>query len=156
MTEINLITMELTEQSVLADQALMEWVVSSRTTYLQVDDVLPTEWWHGYGKLSPFVSNIYMQYFKKLALGTTQTIVLAPIQGWHICGLALGPEWFQNFPSHRLSLRPSIHFTTEIVRQVNSFFGCSGHQESYTTCHNVYRKPTHTGLYLNLHIWKEV
>jgi hypothetical protein len=43
MTEINLITMELTEQSVLADQALMEWVVSSRTTYLQVDDVLPTE-----------------------------------------------------------------------------------------------------------------
>jgi hypothetical protein len=40
-----------------------------------------------------------------------------------------GPKQLQNFLSHLNSLRPAMQFTMEIVRQCESFLGCSGHQE---------------------------
>jgi hypothetical protein len=43
----------LVEQSILQVEAIMELLeVCLRTTYFHVDEVPPTERWHGYGKLS--------------------------------------------------------------------------------------------------------
>jgi hypothetical protein len=104
-----------------------------RTTYFQVGGKYFQQ---GDGmamgsSLSPVVSYIYMEHFENLALDSTlhkpslwllyfdDTFAVWP----H------GPEQLQDFPGHLNSLRPTIQFTMEIVRQCDSLLGCFGHQE---------------------------
>jgi hypothetical protein len=61
-----------------------------------------------------------------------------------------GPELLQNFLSHLNSLRPSIQFTVEIYSDsVIPFLDVLVIRKGVTLPTKVYRKPTHTGLYLN-------
>jgi hypothetical protein len=61
-----------------------------------------------------------------------------------------GSQRLQNFPSHLNSLRPSIQFTLEIESDsAIAFLDVVVIREETILATNVYRKPTHTGRYLN-------
>jgi hypothetical protein len=60
-------------------------------------------------------------------------------------------ERLQNFPSHLSSLRPSIQFTLEIESVGGIvFLDVLAIRNEMTKATKGYRKPTHTGRYLNL------
>jgi hypothetical protein len=61
-----------------------------------------------------------------------------------------GPEQLQNFLSHVNSLRPPIQFTMEIESDsAIPFLDILVIRKEMTSTTKVYRKPTHTGQYLN-------
>jgi hypothetical protein len=95
-----------------------------------------------------------MEHFEKLALDSAQhkpplwlqyvddTFVVWP----H------GPEWLQNFLCQLSSLRPSIQFTMEIESDsAIPFLEVLVVRKEMILATEVYRKPTHTGRYLNFY-----
>jgi hypothetical protein len=85
--------------------------------------------------LSPEVSNIFTQYFEKLALNTQQ-------QNYHY-----GSNYsLQEFLNHIHSLRPAIKFTTEVeTDSVIPLLDMLVINKGSTMDTKVYRKHTHTG-----------
>jgi hypothetical protein len=62
-----------------------------------------------------------------------------------------GPEQLLNFLSHLNSLRPSIQFTKEMdPYSAFPFFGVLVIRKKTPMATKVFRKPTHTGQYLNV------
>jgi hypothetical protein len=106
----------LAEQSVKAIMKLME--VCLRNTYFQVDNKFfqHKDFMAIGSSLSPINSNIYMEYFEKLALDLAQHKPMLWLQ--HVDDIFVvwphGPGQLQKFLGHLNSLRPSIQFTMEI------------------------------------------
>jgi hypothetical protein len=70
---------------------------------------------------------------------------------WHVCDLAPWTEPATRFPQHLNRVRPPIQFTMEIEsNNVISSLDILVVKKSSTLAIRVYRKPTHTGRYLNL------
>jgi hypothetical protein len=102
--------------------------------------------------LSPIFSNIFMEYFEKLALVLAQHKPSLWLRYVHDIFVVWpqGPERLQNFLSHLNSLRPPIQFTMEIESDSeNAFLDVLVIREEMTLANKVYRKPTHTGQYHN-------
>jgi hypothetical protein len=156
----------LAQRSILKVEAIMELPdVCLRTTYFQVDDRFyqQKEGMAMGGSLSPIVSNIYMEHFEKLALDSEQhkpslwfryvddTFVIWP----------QGADGLQNFLTHLNNLRSSIQFTMEIESEgAIPFLDVLVIRKGTALSMKVYKKPTHTGRYLNfnlttLHVSKE-
>jgi hypothetical protein len=74
---------------------------------------------------------------KKLALDSAQC--KPSLWLWYAddkpVGCPHGPELFQNFLNHLKSLMPSTQFSIEIVRECDSFSGCSGRLQREGTGH---------------------
>jgi hypothetical protein len=124
----------LVEWSVLQVEAIMEMLeVCLRTTYFLVDSKFFQKDGITIGSCLPLTaSNIYMDI--------NGTFVFWP----H------GSKWLQNFLSHLNSLRSSIQFTIEIESDsVIPFLDLLVIREEVTFATKAYRKPTHTGRYLN-------
>jgi hypothetical protein len=146
------------EWSVLQVEVIMELLeVCSRTTYFQVDNKLfqQKDGMAMGSSLSPIVSNIFMEHFEKLALNLAQYKPSLWLQ--HVDDTFVvwphGPEWLQNFLNHLNSLRASIHFTMETESDsVIPFLDVLVIRKGMTLAIRVYKKPTHTGRYLNLTI----
>jgi hypothetical protein len=103
----------LAERSVLQVEAIMKLLeVCLRTTYFQVEGKFfqKKDGMAMGSSLSPIVSNIFMEHFKKLALDSAPWLRYIDIFVIWPHGL----ERLQNFLSHFNSLRPSIQFTTKI------------------------------------------
>jgi hypothetical protein len=145
----------LAERSALQAEAIMELLeVCLKTTYFQVDDKFfqQKDGMAMGSSLSPIVSNIYMEYFEKLALDSAQhkpSLWLRYVDDTFVVW-PHGPEHLQNFLSHLNCLRPTIQFTME--RESGSaipFLDVLVIRKETTLATKVYRKPTHTGRYLN-------
>jgi hypothetical protein len=92
----------LAEWSVLQVEAILELLeVCLKTTYFQVDNKFfqrKSGMTMG-SSLSPIVSNIFMEHFEELAFDSTiQTITVALICWWYICGLAPRLRAVTEFP----------------------------------------------------------
>jgi hypothetical protein len=136
-------------------KAIMELLeVCLGTTHFQVDGkfIKQKEGTAMGSSVSPIVSNIFMEQFEKLALDSAQyrpplwlryvdvTFVVWP----H------GSEQLQIFLNHLNSLRPSNQFTMEIESDgAIPFLDILVIRKGMTLAAKVYRKPTHTGRYLN-------
>jgi hypothetical protein len=102
--------------------------------------------------LTPTVSNIFMEHFEKLALDSAQYKPLLWLR--YIDDMFVvwphGPELLQDFLRHLNILRPSIQFTMETESgSAITFLDVLVIREEMTLAAKVYRKPTHTGRYLN-------
>jgi hypothetical protein len=89
-----------------------------KTTYFQLDDKFfqQKDGMAMGSLLSPIVSNIYMEYFEKLALYSAQhkpSLWLRYVDDTFVVW-PHGPEHLQNFLSYLICLRPAIQFTMEI------------------------------------------
>jgi hypothetical protein len=104
--------------------------------------------------LSPVVSNIYMEHFEDLALKTAahrpslwlryvdDTFVIWP----------QGPDRLQEIFCHIKGIRPTIQFTMETENNNKiPFLDVQVIRKQSSIITTVYRKPTHTGCYLNFH-----
>ena len=128
--------------------------VCLRTIYFQVGDKFfqQKEGMAVGSSLSPIVSNIYMEFFEKLVLNSAQykpSLWLRYVDNTSVIW-PHGPELLQNFLSHLNSLRPSIHFTMEM--ESGGAITCldvSVVTNGKTVATEIYRKPAHTGRYLN-------
>jgi hypothetical protein len=145
----------LVERSALQFEPIMNLLeVCLRTIYFQVNDKFfqQKDSMAMGSSLSPVVSKIFMEHFEKLALDMVQyksslwfryvddTFVVWP----H------GLDRLQNFFNHLNSLRTSIHFTMEIKSDSKlPFLDVLVIRKGLTLTTKVYRKPTHTGHYLN-------
>ncbi|PNF42699.1 hypothetical protein B7P43_G14177 [Cryptotermes secundus] len=145
----------LAERSVLQVGAIMELLeVCLRTTYFQVDDKFfqQKDGMAMGNSLSPIVSNIFMEHFEKLALDSTPykpSLWLRYVDDTFVVW-PHGPERLQTFFDHLNSLRPSICFTMETEsNNAISFLDVLVIREKTALATQVYRKPTHTGQYLN-------
>jgi hypothetical protein len=114
---------------------------------------LSTERWIGYrNSLSAIYSNIYMEHSEILALDPTQykpSLWLQYVDDEFVVW-PHGQKGLHYFLSHLNNLRPSIQFTTEI--ESNSaipLLDVLVISKGMTLATEVYRKPTHTGQYLN-------
>ncbi|PNF26841.1 hypothetical protein B7P43_G17376 [Cryptotermes secundus] len=136
-------------------KAIMDLLeVCLRTTYFQVDDKF---FQHKNGMamgnyLLPIVSNIFTEHFEKLALYSAQyksSLWLRYVDDTFVVW-PHGPERLQNIFDHLNTLRPSICFTMETESDnAISFLEVLVIREETALVTQVYRKPTHTGLYLN-------
>jgi hypothetical protein len=119
---------------------------SLRTTYFQVDDkFFKQKDGMALGRsISLTISNTYMEHFEKLALDSAQH--KPSLWLWYVDTFVahLHEQSGYRMPSATSSLRASIRFTAETVRQCDSFSGCSDVQERPLAT-KVYRKPTQTG-----------
>ncbi|PNF31066.1 hypothetical protein B7P43_G17441 [Cryptotermes secundus] len=127
--------------------------VCLRTTCFQVDKFFQQKDGMAMGKsLSPVVSNIFMEHFEKLALDPAPykpSLWLRYVDGTFVVW-PLGPERLQDFFDHLNSVRPSICFTMETESDnAISFLYVLVIREETALVTQVYRKPTHTGQYLN-------
>jgi hypothetical protein len=135
--------------------ALMELLkVCLKTTYFQVHNRFfqQKDGMAMGNSLSPVVCNVYMEHFEKLALDAApykpslwlqyvdDTFVIWP----H------GTNQLQEFLDHLNGVRPSMQFTMEIESN-NSipFLDILVIRKDSMLTTTVYRKPTHTGRYLN-------
>jgi hypothetical protein len=136
-------------------EAIMELLeVCLRTTYFQVNDKFfqQKDGMVMGNSLSPIVSNIFMEHFEKLALDSApykpslwRRYVDDTFAVW-----PHGSERLQDFFDHLNNLRPSICFTMEIKSDnAVSFLDVLVIREGTALVTQVYRKPTHTGRYLN-------
>ncbi|XP_069678727.1 uncharacterized protein dlp [Periplaneta americana] len=103
--------------------------------------------------LSPAVANLYMEDFEHRALEnaplkTSSLVVEDTLVVW-----PHGEEKFQEFQEYLNNIHPNIQFTKEVEKD-----GCLpfldiliSRKSDGTLGHRVYRKPTHTDLYLNGH-----
>ncbi|XP_023718596.1 uncharacterized protein LOC111870496 [Cryptotermes secundus] len=102
--------------------------------------------------LSPIVSNIFMEHFEKLALDSAPykpSVWLRYVDDTFVVW-PHGSERLQTFFDHLNSLRPSICFTMETEsNNAISFLDVLVIREKTALATQVYRKPTHTGQYLN-------
>jgi hypothetical protein len=91
-----------------------------------------------------------LEHFEKLALDSAQR--KPELWLWYVDDTFVvwphGPELLQNFLIWFCSLRPSIQFTME-VDSVIPFLDILVIRKEMTLATKVYRKPTHTGRYLN-------
>jgi predicted GIY-YIG superfamily endonuclease len=145
----------LAERSVLEVEAVMELLeVCLRTTYFQVDDGFyqQKEGMAMGNSLSPIVSNIYMEHFEQLALNSAQdkpSLWLRYVDDTFVIW-PHGTERIQNFLTHLNSLRPTIQFTMEMESGgAIPFLDVLVIRKGTALTTQVYRKPTHTGRYLN-------
>jgi hypothetical protein len=131
--------------------------VCLKTTYFQVDDKLfqQKDGMATGNALSLVVSNIYMEHFEELALKTAphrpslwlryvdDTFVIWPHS----------PDRSQEFFYHTNSIRPTIQFTMETeANNKIPFLDVHVIRKQSSIITTVYRKPTHTGCYLNFHL----
>jgi hypothetical protein len=145
----------LAELSVLQVEAIMELLeVCLRTTYFQGDDKFfqQKDCMAMGSSLSPIVTNIFMEHFEKLALASAQhkpSVWLRYVDDTFVVW-PHGPLRLQDFLSHCNSSRPSVQFTMEIESDgVIAFLHIVVIGQETTVATKVYRKPTHTGRYLN-------
>jgi hypothetical protein len=128
--------------------------VCLRTTYFQVDDKFfqQKDGMAMGSSLSPIVSNIFMEHLENLALDLAQhkpSVWLRYADDTFVAW-PHGPSRLQDFLSHLNSLRLSIQFTMEIESDSTiAFFDVLVIRKGMTLSTKVYRKPTHTGRYLN-------
>jgi hypothetical protein len=100
------------------------------------------------------VSNIFMEHFEELALRTA--IHRPSLWLWYVDDTFViwphGPDKLQFF-DHINSIRPSIQFTmqTEVDNKIPFLDVLVIRKQSAITT-TVYRKPSHTGRYLNFHL----
>jgi hypothetical protein len=143
----------LAERSVLQAEAIMEFMeVCLKTTYFQVDvKFFQQKDGMAMGSYNPsyatFTWNILRNWLltqlntsHRYGCSTLMTFVVWP----H------GPDRLHNFLNHLNSLRPSIQFTMK--RELNNtipFLDVPVIRKEMTLATRVYRKPTHTGRYLN-------
>jgi hypothetical protein len=128
--------------------------VCMETTYFQFEDKFyqQKDGMAMGSSLSPVVSNIFMEHFEKLAIDTTD---LKPAIWLRYVDDKLvvwphGSTRLQEFLHHLNSLRPTIQFTMEV--ETNNTFPFSDvlfAKRVSNLSTKVYRKPTHTGRYLN-------
>ncbi|XP_023722356.1 uncharacterized protein LOC111872551 [Cryptotermes secundus] len=124
------------------------------TTYFQVDDKFfqQKDGMDMGNSLSPIVSNIFMKHFEKLALDSAPykpSLWLRYVDDTFVVW-SHSPERLQNFFDHLNSLRPSICFTMETESDNAIYFlDVLVIREETALVTQVYRKPTHTGQYLN-------
>jgi hypothetical protein len=145
----------LTERSSLEVEAIMELLeVCLTTTYFQVDDkFFQQKGGMAMGSaLSPVVSNIFMEHSEELVLGTANhrpSLWLRYVDDTFVIW-PHGPDKLQEFFDHINSLRPSISFTmeTEADNKI-PFLDVLVIKKQSTITTTVYRKPSHTGYYLN-------
>ena len=152
---------ELQKDYTLASRSCLQWdaimellEVCLKTTYFQVDNKFfqQKDGMAMGNSLSPIVCDLYMVHFEKLALDSAlfkpscwfryvdDTFVIWP----H------GPNTLQNFLIHLNSIRPTIQFTMETeVNNTIPFLDVLVTKTDATFSTKVYRKPTHTGRYLN-------
>jgi hypothetical protein len=123
-------------------------------TYYQVDDKFfqQKDGMAIGSSLSPIISNIYMEHFNKMALDSARH--KQSLQLWYVDDTFVvwchGPEQLQNLLRNLSSLRPSIQFTMEIESDsAIHFLDLPVIKKEMTMTIKVYRKPTHTGRYLN-------
>jgi hypothetical protein len=146
----------LVERSALQIEDVMELLeVCLRTTYFQVDDKFFQQK-NGMAmgsSVSPIVSNICMEHFEKLALGSVEhkpSLWLRYVNDIFVIW-PHGPERLQSFLIHLNSLRPSIQFTMEVEScSAILFLDVLVTKKETKLVTKVYRKPTHTGRYFNL------
>ena len=98
--------------------------------------------------LSPVLANIYMEYFKEMALGSTSLKPSMWLRYAFILWLHQGDV--QILLDHMNSIRPSIQFTIEKEQDnkspfLNVLVTCT--EQGFRS--SVYHKPTFTGQYLN-------
>jgi hypothetical protein len=143
----------LAELPNLKVEAIMELLnVCLRTTYFQVDD----RFYQGTAmrsSLSPIISNIYMEHFEKLALDSAQH--KAPLWLRYVDDTFViwphGADGLQDFLRHLNNLRSSFHFTMKIESEgAIPFLDVLVTRKGTALTTKVYKKPTHTGRYLNL------
>lgn len=161
MTEINFITMELTEQCLgrskpsrngwrfVREPHTFRWISSSNGMMAWL--------WEAITLCKQHLHEVFWE----IGPWHNITIVLAPLQGWHICGLALGPEWLQNFLSHCKSLRLSTQFTIEESGKGIPFLDVQVIRKdtplvTMSTENPLTMTYTLTSIIIILHIWKEV
>jgi hypothetical protein len=101
--------------------------------------------------LSPIISNIYMEHFKKLVLESAQykpSLWLQYVDDTFVVW-PHAPDQLQYFRSHLNSLRPSIQFTMETESHtVIPNLDVLVIRKKITLATEVYRKNTHTDRYL--------
>lgn len=124
-------------------------------THFQVDDNIFQQK-HGMAKvnsLSHTISNILMEHFEKLTLDSPQykpSLWLQYVDDTFVVW-PHGLKQLQNFLSQLNSLRPSIQFIMEIESDsVIAFLDVLVIRKEMTLATKVFRKPTHTGQYLNV------
>jgi hypothetical protein len=124
----------LTERPVLQFEAIMEPLeVCLRATCCQVHDKFFQQK-DGIcigSSISPIVSNIYMEHYKKLALDSIKhnpSLWLQNVDDTFV-DWPHGPQRLQNLLRHFNNLRLSIQFTMEIESKVRCLSGYSGYQE---------------------------
>jgi hypothetical protein len=146
----------LVERSILQVEALMELVeICLRTTYFQVGDkfVQQKDGMAMGNSLSTIVSNIFMEHFEKLALDSAPykpSLWLRYVDDDTFVVWPHGLEQLHIFLGHLNSLRPSIRFIMENEsNNAISFLDVLVIRKETTLGTQVYRKPTHTGWYLN-------
>ena len=145
----------LTERTNIPIPTIMEFFsICVNTTYFQFQDTFykQTDGMAMGSSLSPFMANIFMENLEQEALSQTDT----PPKVWlrYVDDTFLiwqhGHEKLQVFAEFLDSLRPSIKFTHETETDLKLPFldvlVCRTNNVIKTT---VYRKPTHTGQYLN-------
>jgi hypothetical protein len=101
--------------------------------------------------LLPIISNIYMEHFEKMAIYSAQLKPSLWVR--YVDDIFViwpnGPEQLQQLFEHLSSL-PSIQFTMEIELDSSiSFLDVLVIGKGNTMATKVYRKPTHTGRFLN-------
>ena len=100
--------------------------------------------------LSPVLANIYMEYFKEMALGSTSlrpSMWLRYVDDTFI--LWSHQEDVQTVLDHVNSIRPSIQFIMEKERDKLPFLDVLVTSTEQGFRSSVYHKPTFTGQYLN-------
>jgi hypothetical protein len=128
--------------------------VCLRTTYFQINDKFfqQKDGMAMGNSLSHIVINIFMEHFEKLALDSAPykpSLWLRYVDDNFVVW-PHGPERLHGFLDHLNSVRSSICFTMETERDnVISFLDVLVIREGTTLVTQVYKKPTHTGQYLN-------
>jgi len=94
------------------------WVVFNNHFFSSKWQVLPAERGHGYGELSlsPVISNIFMEYFETLALGTMEQNPSLWLR-YFVDTFVIWPQdlnRLQDFCNHINGTRPTFKFTMEI------------------------------------------
>jgi hypothetical protein len=145
----------VSDRSPLQVDDVMELLeVCMKTTYFQFEDKFyqQNDGMAMGSSLSPVVSNIFMEHFEKLAIDTTDlrpAVWLRYVEDTFVVW-PHGSTRLQEFLHHLNSLRPTIQFTMEVkTNNTLPFLDVLVTKRGLNLSTKVYRKPTHTGRYLN-------